>query len=76
MFKISISVTVPNLDKRWIDVPCPLCALETAVTLGAIRLGDVVICRGCHANIRLQDHLGALHKFERWFKRAFKSLES
>ena len=75
MFKLSISVTVPNLEKRWLRIPCPVCELETPVTLGAIRLGDTIICRGCHANLRLDDHLGALHRFERWFARTLKRME-
>lgn len=75
MFKVTLSVTVPNLDKHWISIPCPVCDMETPVTLGAVRLGDVVVCRGCHANIRLQDHLGALHRFERRFVKMLQSME-
>ena len=51
MFKLTISVTVPELDRRWIEIPCPLCELKTPVTLGSIRLGDVIVCRGCHLRV-------------------------
>lgn len=74
MLKLTISVEIPNLDKRSIDVPCEACGLETPVTLGAIRLGDVIVCRGCHANIRLHDHLGALQRFERRLKKLLSSI--
>jgi hypothetical protein len=75
MFSISIKVTIPNLDKRVIEVPCPVCKLHTWVRLGEIRRRDFAICRGCHANILLVDHLGQLHRFTRSFARILRSLE-
>jgi hypothetical protein len=75
MFKLTVSVKIPNLDKHWIRIPCPVCDLETPATLGAVRLGDVIVCRGCHANIRLQDHLGTLHRFERRLVRTLQAME-
>jgi hypothetical protein len=75
MFKLTISVSVPELDRRWIEIPCPRCELETPVTLGSIRLGDVVVCRGCHSNIRLQDQMAALHSFRRRFTKLLKGME-
>lgn len=76
MFKISVSVTVPNLDKHQMSVTCPLCDLDTPTTLGAIRLGDTIVCRGCHSNIKLEDHLGGYHSFRRWFAQSLKDLET
>jgi hypothetical protein len=72
---ITTKVTIPNLDRQWIEIPCPLCELTTPTTLGAIRWSDVVVCRGCHANIRLIDHMASFHRFKRKFAAMLKSLE-
>lgn len=75
MFKLTISVSVPELDRRWIEIPCPRCDIRTDVALGAVRLGDTVVCRGCHSNIRLQDHMAFLHSFRRRFTKLLKGME-
>jgi transposase-like protein len=59
---LRVEVHVPELDRRVIDVPCPRCELETPVQLGEIRRGDIIICRGCHSNVRLEDELGGMHR--------------
>jgi hypothetical protein len=64
MFSFSLEIQIPNLDKHPIEVPCPNCELHTWVTLGEIKRGDFAICRGCHANILLIDHLGKVKQFE------------
>jgi hypothetical protein len=63
------SFSLPDLDRRWIDVDCPSCRLATPVTLRDVRLGSVVICRGCKANVRLIDHLGEYHRVRRRLER-------
>lgn len=73
MFSVSISMHIPELDRAVLEVPCPVCALETRVTLGEIRLGGFTICRGCHANVRLEDHLGQYYRARRRFLDAFAS---
>jgi len=47
----------------------------TPATMGAVRCGDVIVCRGCHANVRLHDHMATFHRFKRRFARMLKSLE-
>jgi hypothetical protein len=74
MLSISIEVIMPDLDRHLIEVPCPRCDLHTWVTLGEIRRRDYAICRGCHANILLEDHLGSMHRIIRDLESAFKSL--
>ena len=64
MISFSIKIQLPNLDKHPIEIPCPICKLHTWVTFGEIKRGDFVICRGCHANIILIDHLGKVKRFE------------
>lgn len=65
MVSISLEVSVPHFDRVPIEVPCPICGLHTWVKLGEIRGRDFAICRGCHANILLEDHLGGVHRFMR-----------
>lgn len=76
MFSIKVTVTVPNLDQLSTQVPCPLCELETPTTMGAIRLCKTIICRGCHANIRLQDHMAGFHRLKRMLEESLRSLET
>jgi len=77
MFSISFSlkVNIPDLDRLSIEVECPMCQLHTWVRLGEFRRRDFVICRGCHANIVLADHLGGLHRFKESFEQILKGME-
>lgn len=74
MLRVSLTVQIPDLDKRLIEVECPRCCLHTYVRLGEIRRRDFAICRGCHATVRLDDHLGTFHRFTRTFTRTLNSL--
>jgi len=74
MMSISIQVHIPDFDRVRIEVPCPICGLHTWVSLGEIRRRDLAVCRGCHANILLEDHLGGIHRFVRGTERVFRSL--
>jgi hypothetical protein len=74
MFGLSIRISIPNLDRREIDIPCPRCRLRTTATLGDVRVGGFIICRGCKANLNLRDRLGAYHSFRRQFERMFSQL--
>lgn len=73
---ISVQVTggLPDLDRHWIDVDCPHCRLATPASLRDVRLGNVIICRGCKANVRLVDHLGEYHRVRRKLERAFRQM--
>ncbi|MGD0220674.1 MAG: hypothetical protein ABSC73_09515 [Acidimicrobiales bacterium] len=75
-FSFSIKViNIPDLDRHQIEVKCPVCMLHTWVKLGEIRRRDFVICRGCHANILLEDYLGSVHRSVRSFEQMLKGLE-
>ena len=73
-FSFSIKVSIPDLDRHPIEVECPVCQLHTWVKLGEIRRRDFVICRGCHANILLEDHLGQVHRFVRSFEQMLQGM--
>lgn len=75
MFSISVEVSAPDFDKFRMEVPCPICLLETATTFGEVRRQEIIICRGCHANIHLEDHLGDFHRVRSRLKSLFKSME-
>jgi hypothetical protein len=73
MVPISIKVSIPDFDRIPIEVPCPICELHTWVRLGEIRRRGFAICRGCHANILLEDHLGGVHRFVRSTEQVFRA---
>jgi hypothetical protein len=75
MFRVQLEVEVPNLDRFRLEVPCPLCELRTPTTMGAIRCGDMIVCRGCHSNLRLHDVMATFHRFKRRFTHMLKKLE-
>ena len=75
-FSFSIKVlNIPELDQVPIEVECPVCLLHTWVKIGEVRRRDFVICRGCHANILLEDHLGQIHRCVRGFEEMLKGME-
>lgn len=71
MFSIKLTISIPDLDRHWIEIPCARCRLETAVTLGEVRLGGFTICRGCHANVHLVDDMASYHRIKRRFENIF-----
>lgn len=74
-FSLSINVNIPDLDRISFEVECPLCSLHTWIRLGEFRRRDFVICRGCHANMILEDHLGGFHRFKVSFEEMLKGME-
>jgi hypothetical protein len=71
----SIKVNIPDLDRLSFEVQCPICQLHTWAKFGEFRRRDFVICRGCHANVLFEDHLGSLHRFMRDFEQMLKGME-
>lgn len=49
-----------DLDRVPFEFECPICRFQNPATLGQVRLGDVVICRGCKSNIQLADYMATL----------------
>jgi len=43
------------LDNAEIEFQCPNCGFFNTVTLRQIRLGEIIICSGCHETIKLID---------------------
>ncbi len=65
-----------TLDKQFVDAQCERCGFWNDFTIKEARLDQVLICRGCKANIQLRDYLGTVKRSERNVRRAMKDLEN
>lgn len=63
-----------DFDKASVEIACPNCGFYLDVTVREIRLQDVLICRGCKTNIRLQDHMGTMAVAHRELQSSLDSL--
>ena len=70
-----VSLEMTDLDRLEFEVDCPQCRFATRIFYRDARLRDVLICRGCKANIQLDDHMNACRKARRQFHRALQDLE-
>lgn len=64
-----------DLDRFNFEVECPKCSFATRILYRDARLRDVVICRGCKANIQLDDHMNECRKARRQVRAAMQELE-
>lgn len=64
-----------DLDRLEFEVECPKCSFATKIFYRDARLRDVFICRGCKANIQLDDHMNECRKVRRQFQAAMRELE-
>jgi len=64
-----------DLDKATFDLECPRCRFSLKIRFRDARLRDVLICRGCKANIHLDDNMNECRKARRAFQVAMKQLE-
>lgn len=75
MFKIEMKLEGDiNLDKIEVEVDCPRCGFANPIWLRQARLRDVVICRGCKANVQLDDSMNSVRKAHRSIRRAMAGL--
>lgn len=63
-----------NLDNIEVEVECPRCSFANTIWLRQARLRDVVICRGCKANIQLDDSMNSVRKARHSVRRAMQDL--
>jgi len=66
---------VIDLDRFEFEVECPKCSFATKIFYRDARLRDVLICRGCKANVQLDDHMNECRKARRQFHTAMQELE-
>jgi DNA-directed RNA polymerase subunit RPC12/RpoP len=65
-----------NLDRKRIYIHCPRCNFWARPFLRQIRHRETIVCAGCKANIRLDDHLGSFRKTQRQVNRALEDLKA
>lgn len=65
-----------SLDRLPIEFQCPQCSFYNRVFLRQARLRDIIICRGCKANIQLDDHMNECRNAEQAIRKALADLES
>jgi hypothetical protein len=63
-----------NIDKIEVDIDCPRCGFSNPIWLWQTRLRDVVICRGCKANIQLDDGMNTVRKAYQSIRRSMRDL--
>lgn len=64
-----------DLDRATFDVPCPRCRFKTQIFYRDARLRDVLICRGCKANIQLDDSMNECRKARRQVAESIAGLQ-
>ena len=64
-----------NLDRLEFDISCPVCRFQNDILYRQARLRDVLICRGCKANIQLDDQMNECRKARRQVNQAMADLE-
>lgn len=63
-----------DIDKFEVEIDCPRCGFANPIRLRQARLGDVVICRGCKANLRLDDAMNTVRKARPSIRRSVREL--
>ncbi|TNF24097.1 MAG: hypothetical protein EP329_25925 [Deltaproteobacteria bacterium] len=78
---VSISVTATfrgeddlGLDRVEQEATCPRCRLRTPFFLRDVRLGRVLVCKGCKANLQLNDYLGSYQEMRNRLRRQMREL--
>lgn len=64
-----------NLDKLGVELDCPKCDFQNTITIKQVRINDVIICRGCKRNIKLEDYMRTTQKVVRSVNRSLRELE-
>ena len=63
-----------DLDKEKVQGQCEICGFWYECTIKQARLDDVLICRGCKANLQLRDRMGTVKQSVRRIRRAMANL--
>lgn len=64
-----------DLDRHELDTKCERCGFWNDFTIKEARLDQVIICRGCKANLQLRDYMGTVKRSERNIRRAMRDFE-
>ncbi len=73
MFRIQMTLTGDiNPDRFEVEIDCPKCGFSNPVWFKQARMRDVIICRGCKANIQLDDGMNTVRKSYRNIRRQMR----
>jgi len=64
-----------NLDDVEVNIECPKCSFSNRVRLRQVRLGETIVCSGCHENIKLIDKDASADRAVRRIEKSFENLE-
>jgi transcription elongation factor Elf1 len=64
-----------NLDNVELEFQCPKCGFSNRVTLKQVRLGEIIICSGCHESIKLVDKDASTQRAVNDIEKSFEGLE-
>ena len=64
-----------DLDKHRFEFECPECGFYNGASIRQARVRDVVICRGCKADIWLDDGMNECGKIVTSLRRSIRRLE-
>jgi hypothetical protein len=62
------------LDRAALEAPCPRCGFFNRFHFRQVRLQDVIICRGCKCNIRLDDDMNQCRNASRTVEDSVRQL--
>ena len=63
-----------DIDRFEFEIECPKCNFSSKIFFRDARLRDVFICRGCKANIQLDDHMNECRKARTQIAAAMREL--
>lgn len=63
------------IDNTPVTAPCPICSFDNTFTIKQARLRDIIICRGCKANVHLDDNMNECRKVTRQIERAIAEFQ-
>lgn len=65
-----------DIEKIILEIQCPNCHFYNPIFFKQAKLRDVIICRGCKINIRLDDQMNECQKACRSISKAMKELDN
>lgn len=65
-----------DIEKITIEIQCPNCNFYNTIFFKQAKLRDIVICRGCKINIKLDDQMNECRKAVRSISNAFRELDN
>lgn len=76
MFGLNITLSGDlDVDHWEFEFECPKCKFLNDVWIKQVRTRDVIICRGCKVNIKLDDQMDSFRKTKQSIARKFKELQ-